>query len=216
MIQPSDEASRPPGATPAPRKRAAWGSITRRQVIDAAVREVSEGHYEQMSIRSLARGLGVSPMSLYRHVRNRDDLLDEVTDRLLAAAWRPACDARDWRAWVAEAAQRLRHLLVSQPAALHVYLRHPVATPSALLRMEEILAVLRGVGFDEDAAARAYAALHTYTIGFSALEASRNDWDPTTSAADATMRRLAAFTSPGQFTLGLDYLLAGIERDLAS
>ena len=50
------------------------------------------GGYEQMSIRSLADELGVAPMSLYRHVRDKDDLLDEVVDRLLAKAWRPSAD----------------------------------------------------------------------------------------------------------------------------
>jgi AcrR family transcriptional regulator len=42
-----------------------------------------------MTIRSLAAELGVAPMSLYRHVRNKDDLIDEVVDRLLARAWKP-------------------------------------------------------------------------------------------------------------------------------
>ena len=44
---------------------------------------------------------------------------------------RRAPGERDWRAWVAEAASRLRDFLVSQPAALHVNLRHPVASPAA-------------------------------------------------------------------------------------
>lgn len=43
-----------------------------------------EGRSDQMTIRSLATELGVAPMSLYRHVRDKDDLCDEVTDGLLA------------------------------------------------------------------------------------------------------------------------------------
>jgi AcrR family transcriptional regulator len=85
-----------------------------------------------MSIRSLAASLGVAPMSLYRHIRDKDDLLSEVTDQLLADAWRPAAAEDDWQAWIIEAASRLREFLVSQPAALHVYLRHP--TPVTVLR----------------------------------------------------------------------------------
>ena len=45
-----------------------------------------------MTIRSLAAELGVAPMSLYRHVRDKDDLFDEVTDGLLAEAWKPGRD----------------------------------------------------------------------------------------------------------------------------
>ena len=69
--------------------RAAWGSISREQVIDAAARAVREGRSDQVTIRSLAADLGVAPMSLYRHVRDKDDLFDEVTDGLLAEAWKP-------------------------------------------------------------------------------------------------------------------------------
>ena len=126
-----------------------------------------------MSIRSLAASLGVAPMSLYRHVRDKDDLLDEVVDRLLAGAWRPAAAEDDWQAWMTEAASRLRDFLVSQPAALHVYLSHPVVSPAAIERMTAMMGVLRRTGIDEETARSAYGALHTYTIGFAALEASR-------------------------------------------
>ena len=157
-----------------PRRRAAWGSISREQVVDAAAQAVEEGRYEQMTIRSLAADLGVGPMSLYRHVRNKDDLLVEVTDRQLAEAWKPLARRNNWQGWIAEAAERLRELLVSQPGALHVYLRRPVVTPAAIDRMNAMLAVLRDAGFNEPTARRAYGAIHTYTIGFAALQASRH------------------------------------------
>jgi TetR/AcrR family transcriptional regulator, tetracycline repressor protein len=133
-----------------------------------------------MTIRSLAGELGVAPMSLYRHIRNKDDLLDEVVDRLLAATWRPAAAVDDWQAWVIEAAARLRDFLVTQPAALHVYLRHPVVSPAAIERMDVMVDVLRRTGADEQTARRAYGAVHTYTIGFAALEASRARGAPVT------------------------------------
>ncbi len=164
-----------------------------------------------MTIRSLASDLGVSPMSLYRHVRDRDDLLDEVADQLLAKAWRPRRKTADMWSWIADAAERLRQLLVSQPAVLHVYLSHPVVSPAAIARMDEMLRVLRETGFDEAAAQRAYAAIHTYTIGFAALQASRANWSPTVKElADSTTKELAAFTTEHQFSDGLGYLIQGI------
>jgi AcrR family transcriptional regulator len=165
-----------------------------------------------MTLRSLAADLGVAPMSLYRHVRDKDDLLDAVVDRLLARAWRPHASPEDWEAWVAEAADRLRRFLVSQPAALHVYLRHPVVSPAALSRYQEMLRVLRRSGADEGAVLSAYAAIHTHTIGFAALEASRARWAPDEPPADPITAQLAAFTSPHQFAESVRYLLAGIKR----
>ena len=131
-----------------------------------------------MSIRSLAADLGVAPMSLYRHIRDKDDLLDEVVDRLLARAWRPAGSEDDWQAWIVEAAARLRQFLVTQPAALHVYLRHPVVSPAAVERMDADDGRPAAGRADEADRPHAYGALHTYTIGFAALEASRAGWVP--------------------------------------
>ena len=139
-------------AAPPTGGRAPWGTIKREQIVDAAERAVRAGGYQQMTIRSLAADLGVSPMSLYHHVRDKDDLLDEVVDRLLVRAWKPRADPTDWRAWVVEAADRLRRFLVAQPAALHVYLAHPVVSPAAVTRMEAVMAVLRQALGDEQSA----------------------------------------------------------------
>lgn len=196
------------------RKRAAWGSITREQVVEVASRAVSQGRYEEMSIRSLADELGVAPMSLYHHVRDKDDLLDDVVDRLLSSAWKPDADERDWLSWIAQTAEKLREFLIGQPAALYVYLRHPPLAPTASERMETVLRVLRRSGFDDGAARRAYAAVQVYTVGFSSLEASRARWLSTHASDDPRFQELAALTSPHQFAEGLGYLLEGIERQM--
>jgi TetR/AcrR family transcriptional regulator, tetracycline repressor protein len=198
-----------PDGEPAP-GRASWGSLSREDIVTAAVGIVTAGGHEEMSIRSLAASLGVAPMSLYRHIRDKDDLLGEVTDRLLAGAWRPAAAEDDWQAWTIEAASRLRDFLVSQPAALHVYLTHPVVSPAAVARMNAMMSVLRQAGLSEEAARSAYGALHTYTIGFAALEASRAGAPPAGEDAGDLGRQLAAYTTTGQFTNGLHYLLQGI------
>lgn len=148
------------------------------------------------------------------------DLLDEVVDRLLVRAWQPRGDESDWKAWIGEAADKLRRFLVAQPAALHVYLTHPVVSPAAIARMEAIMKVLRHAIGDEQAARRAYAAIHTYTIGFAALEASRADGskstqavkEPSHSDTDEVADQLAAYTTPRQFAEGLRYLLEGVDR----
>jgi AcrR family transcriptional regulator len=194
-----------------PARRAPWGTISREDIIRAAVEIVSAGGYEEMTIRSLAAELGVAPMSLYRHIRDKDDLLDEVVDRLLAPAWRPTAAEDDWQAWLIEAAAKLRQFLVTQPAALHVYLSHPVVSPAAIERMNAMLDVLRRTGADEATARRAYGALHTYTLGFAALEASRVGQAPDSSEdANRLAQQLAAYTTTGQFMDGLHYLLQGI------
>jgi AcrR family transcriptional regulator len=197
----------------APARRVPWGTISREDIVRAAVKMVRAGGYEEMTIRSLAAELGVAPMSLYRHIRNKDDLLDEVADHLLARAWRPSAAEDHWQAWLIEAAAKLRHFLVSQPAALHVYLRHPVVSPAAVERMNTMMGVLRRTGADEQTARRAYGALHTYTIGFAALEASRARWAPGSGDVSSLAQQLAAYTTAERFMDGLRHLLEGIRRD---
>jgi AcrR family transcriptional regulator len=187
------------------------GALTRDQVIEAAVSAIHAGRYEEMTIRTLAADLDVAPMSLYRHIRSRDDLLDEVADRLLSLSWRPTMSTRNWQAWTMDAATRLRNLLVSQPAVLHVYLSHPVTSPAALDRMDSIVDVLQRTGFTGVDARQLYAVLHTYTIGFSALEASRSKWLSTNELSDETTRHLASFTTTAQFKIGLKMILSGVD-----
>jgi len=195
-------------------ERARWGSLSREDIVEAAVTIVQAGGYEEMSIRSLAADLGVAPMSLYRHIRDKDDLLNEVVGRLLAEVWRPAVSEANWQEWITEAAANLRQFLVTQPAALHVYLTHPVIAPAAIERMDAMMGVLRKTGLDEATARSAYGALHTYTIGFAALEASRAGWVPANQDASSLARQLAAYTTAGQFMEGLRYLLEGIARQI--
>jgi TetR/AcrR family transcriptional regulator, tetracycline repressor protein len=107
----------------------------------------------------IASGTSASRLrSLYRHVRDKEDLLNEVVDRMQAEMWQPEADASDTWAWLMEAADRLRAFLAEQPAALHVFLSHPVTLPAALARLRSILGVLQAVGLDEPAARRLYAA----------------------------------------------------------
>ena len=210
--------------------RAPWGTINRDRIVDAAERAVRAGGYEQMTIRSLAADLGISPMALYHHVRDKDDLLDEVVDRLLTRAWKPRANPVDWRAWMTEAADKLRRLLVSQPAALHVYLTHPVVSPAAIARMDAVMNVLRQALADEQAAQRAYAAVHPTQSASRPwkppgpgsnsaedreqheAEASPVDQRSAGSESPDVVLRLAAYTTPDQFRQGLTYLLNGIER----
>lgn len=195
--------------------RAAHGTISRETVVAKAVELVSSDHSAELSMRALAAHLGVSAMALYRHVENKEDLLDEVVGRLLADRWRPTVESGDWRAWIIEAADRLRQFLVEEPLARQVYLRRPVVSPTAMARMDACLAALRGGVPDEQTAHSVFATLQMYTIGFAALEAARAS--PTASTLDdrvdpERLHELRAYTSHAQFRDGLAILLHGAVR----
>jgi AcrR family transcriptional regulator len=188
----------------------AWGTMSRERVVDKATEMVVTRGYDHFTLRALSDALGTAPMSLYRHVRNKDDLLVEVVDRLLADAWVPRNTApEDGQRWLVEVADRLRAFLVEQPAALHVYLARPVTSPTAIVRMEAVLTVLRRMYGGERRAQSMYAAMHTYTLGFAALEAARTHDAHGGGTDDALAAQLATYTSPRRFAEGLRFLLAG-------
>ena len=82
--------------------------------------------------------------------------------------------------------------------------------------MNTMIDVLRRAGAGEQTAQRAYAALHTYTLGFAALEASRAGWDPGDGEVSGLAQQLAAYTTTGQFLDGLRYLLVGISKQITT
>ena len=66
-----------------PVKRAA---LNREKVLQAGLKLADEHGVEELSMRKLAKALGVEAMSLYNHVANKDDVLDRILDRVLE--WR--------------------------------------------------------------------------------------------------------------------------------
>jgi AcrR family transcriptional regulator len=202
--------------------------LTRREIVDRAIHYADQGALDRLTIRRLADDLDVTPMALYRHVRDKDDLLEQVTDVLVARAGLPD-PALDWEVCLATLAHSLRGVLRSQPAAVAAYARRPQTSAAALSRLEVGLASLHDAGFPPDKAVEAYAAVHTYTIGFCALESTRHraaGIDDTSVADpgdhdqpedDPVARERAAiesFVTEEQFELGLRALVRGLAQEL--
>lgn len=105
-------------------RRTARTPLSRRRVLAAALSHLDEHGLEGLTMHNLAAELGVGDMSLYNHVRNKDDLLDGIGEliwaEIAAALPRSATDA----AW----------LLALGRAILDAGRRHPHAVPTVLLR----------------------------------------------------------------------------------
>lgn len=221
-----------------PRPRGKGPGVSRERIIETALGFVEDGDDDLLTMRALGSELGVSAMALYRYFASKEQILDEVVDALLGRVAPPSADPAAWEAWIEESALGLRGVLVRYPAALATFTSHPVTTPAALTRIESALGVLRAAGFEGADAAQGFAAVHTYTIGFAALEVSRSR-TLVPGAGEAQVSRywhlyfgtlpadrfpnlvelavdLADFTSESQFTVGLCRLLSGMRAQLAS
>ncbi len=150
----------------------------------AAISAADDGSLSTLSMRSLAQELNVSPMALYAHVADKDEILDEILDHALARDARPAPAGGDWREWMIAFAEQLHVVLTDRPELLDRYCRRPVGVTSALERMEAALAVLCDAGFDDETAVDVFATVQTVTLGFTALEVARRS----TAAAERVPR----------------------------
>ncbi|MBW3642618.1 MAG: TetR/AcrR family transcriptional regulator [Actinobacteria bacterium] len=139
--------------------------ITRRRIVEAALRLVDEHGLSALTFRRLATELGASPMSAYAHVRNKDELLDLMLDHVLGEIdLRPT--ASDWVAQLRAMFRSYHKVLLAHPGIARIYSDSVKIGPNGLRAIERTMAVLREAGFSPASAANAFFALFTYTIGF--------------------------------------------------
>jgi AcrR family transcriptional regulator len=145
------------GAT---RSSSATARLSRDTLIDAAVALADREGLEALTIRRLAAELGVTPMALYWHVHDKDELLAALRERMIAEIELPP--PREPEAW----AEELRQVL---EATLRSLVRHlalaPLALPGVvdsepgLVLAERVLGLLERAGFSQQQTAQLGAYL---------------------------------------------------------
>lgn len=204
--------------------------LSRGKVLAAALALLDDEGLAGLSVRGLARRLGVAPMSLYNHVSSKDELLDAVHEAILSGiAPPPPGPDLTWRSGLRLMAEALREGLHAHPHALVLFATRPVRSPRLLAATDLLLGVLLDAGFCEDQAIHAINCVGLFTIGHSfaelgASEVAAPELDGSDLAAQATALRDAGLhnllrvmteTSPldldAEFRQGLDAFLDGYE-----
>src|SRR5689334_14641623 len=90
-------------------------ALTRERVVAEALTVISMDGAQALSMRGLARRLGVVPGALYRHVRSKEQLYDLILDAVLAEVDCRTDPALPWTAQVTALAHRLRAVLENHP-----------------------------------------------------------------------------------------------------
>jgi len=184
---------------------------------------------ESVSMRRVGRELGVEAMSLYNHVRDKEDLLDAITEAVLGEFhWEPNTD--DWVEQGREAAREWRRLMKSHPNVIRLMIerKHPLASADALRPTEIALDILRRAGLSERDTVHAFRAIGGYIFGVVMMESGNlapGRPDETGEMTPAELMRaippdfpclaqmlpwLMGCDDDATFELGLDLLLEGI------
>ncbi len=155
-----------PPATRRPRRHASPGATpTRDRVVRAAIEVADAEGLSTLSMRRVAAELGIAPMSLYRHVASKDDLLLLMIDATFGEE--PLPDPRgEWRVAL-EASARLQWATYRRHPWLApaMSLTHPQPAASALAHTEWVLGALDGYGLDTTAMFTVHLTLFSFVRG---------------------------------------------------
>jgi AcrR family transcriptional regulator len=176
--------------------------LNRRRILRAALKLIDRDGLDALSMRKLGAALGVEGMALYRHVGNKERLLEGVVELLLEELDVPAADSASWTdAWHA-IARSYRRLAVGHPGAFPLLALSPLTTAARFERAQAPVAILRRAGFSEAGAQRAFRTLLSYADGYLLRELADGDGELTPEEADAA------------FDFGIRAILAGLQHEL--
>ena len=184
--------------------------LHKRDLVDAATAILDNFGIADLTMRRLARELGVSPGALYWHFANKQQLLGAVADRILQPALAPG-PTETWREQVRGDCHRLRDALLSHTDGAELVSASFAAGQSEAMtqvldRLSAAAAASGVLGLQSELAARTVVY---YVLGFTVDEQSRLQWDA--AGADLPESQSALADDAGRrFAFGLDLLVDGI------
>lgn len=206
--------------------------LSRERVLQVAIAKADAGGLEALSMRQLAETLGVAPMALYRHIANKEDLIDAMVDVVFSEIGLPLA-GDDWRASMRQRAIAVRDALMRHRWAIGLMEARRTPGPANLRHHDAVIGRLRAAGFSVVMTAHAYSVLDAYIYGF-ALTKLNLPFESTEDVGAVAETMLEPFPvnaypnlmefltehvmQPGydfgdEFEYGLDLILNGLERE---
>ena len=146
---------------------------SRAQIAKAAIAVADAEGLEAASMRRVAGEIGASPMSLYRYVRNKDELHLLMADEALHQDWRhwEGMPEPGWERTLRRTANNLRRLVLAHPWWAEVMTRGPIFGPTIMRMVEATMAGLDGLGLDIDEMMDVAGIVRTFAVGHAQQEA---------------------------------------------
>jgi AcrR family transcriptional regulator len=147
-------------------------TLTRDTIVDTTIRIIAEQGTEGFTMRSLGQALGTDPTAVYRHFRDKAELLRAVSERLLGTVTVDLPAEAGWRPVTVEVCRRLRSALLNQPQLATALQFGPPLQPTEFAITETLLRQFRLAGLEQGAAALAYHSVIELTVGSAAIDAA--------------------------------------------
>lgn len=170
--------------------RRAREPLTRGRVLRAGVELADAEGLDAVTMRRLAERLGVVPMALYKHVADKEDLLDGMVDTLIEDMPGPsASPPAGWEHAVRETLHGARRVVTTHTWARRAIESRTLRTPAVLGHMERVSRIFVDAGFTPDLTHHVMHLLGNRIWGFSP---ELFTGPPESGGADATARRSTA------------------------
>ena len=202
--------------------------MSRERVLRAAIDFADANGLDSLSMRKLARELGVEAMTLYYYVANKKDLLEGMTDLVAAEIELPAEDV-DWQVATRRRATSAHEALARHPWAGSLWMQVMVG-PARMHYMDTALGAYRRAGLSAQSTELAFHAIENHIVGYTVQEGSfLLEPEELATQAKAFLDQLPTEDFPylaehivqhlthesiggGDFEFGLELLLEGLER----
>jgi AcrR family transcriptional regulator len=207
--------------------------LSTERVLRAALALADAGGTDALTMRRLGQKLGVEAMSLYKHVANKDAILDGIVDLVVGEITLPAA-GEDWKTAMRRRAISAHEVLVRHPWACSLLMSRVNVGPAMVRYVDATLGSLREAGFSIELADYAWNAMDSHIYGYT-LQKLNHPFEPQQypEAAETYLPQLppgqyphltelAVYVMEGhydgvpEFTFGLDLILDGLERILAA
>ncbi|MCX4904903.1 TetR/AcrR family transcriptional regulator [Streptomyces sp. NBC_00878] len=212
--------------------RRARDSLNRETILAAAEKIALRDGLDALTFQEIGAALEAHPTSIYRHFRDKDELLLELVDSLRARSYGGSvAPTDDWRADLRTIAERVReHYLRYAPFAQQMVMR-TTRRPMEFSNVEFTLDAVRRAGVPDDEVASVQRALGNFVRAVASLEASFHALDPDVQRRDELAwqveyrqldpekyptiahyaERLPNVGGPVAFDVGLEMMLDAIE-----
>jgi AcrR family transcriptional regulator len=209
--------------------------LTRARIIRAALRIMDAEGLDAVTMRRVGRELGVEAMSLYNHVRDKEDILNGICEEVLSHFQIPS--ANGWMEAARLAAREYRRLLLAHPTVITLMTgrKRPFTDPDSLRAYEYALGIFREAGLSIPDSVKAFHAFGGFILGIVTMELGLMVGGPDDEEHVDTHRELERLVAgahlpyfqaalphfmdcdlDAQFEFGLDLLIEGIRVRIAA